>query len=67
MSPWASPIVVKNTPPKGSSQQFILCVDYRKLNAILPLVTPATGTKKRAFILKPLPNIEELFALFKGA
>ena len=51
---------------EGSPQQFSVCVDYRKLNSLLPSVTPATGTKKGAFTLMPLPKIDELFALLKG-
>ena len=67
MSPWASPIVVvKNHTCKGSPL-FRLGTDYRMLNSLLPPVTPATGTKKGAFTLMPLPNIDELFALLKGA
>ena len=68
MSPWASPIVVvKKHTPEGVPQQFHLCIDYRKLNSLLPAVTPAMGTKKGAFTLMPLPKINELFALLKGA
>ena len=34
MSPWAGPIVVvKKHTPEDSSQQFHLCIDYRKLNS----------------------------------
>ena len=53
--------------PEGSLQQFRLCIDYRKLNSVLPSVTPATGTKKGAFALMPLPKIDGLFTLLKGA
>ena len=68
MSPWTSPIVVvKKHTPEGLPQQFCLCIDYRKLNSLLPAVTPATGTKKGDFTLTPLPKIDELFALLKGA
>ena len=68
MSPWASIIVVvKKTTPQGSPQQFRLWVDYRKLNCLLPSVTPATGTKKGALAVMPLPKIDELFPLLKGA
>ena len=52
--------------PEGSSQQFRLCVDYRKINSLLPSVTSATGTKKGTFTLMPLPKIDELFTLLKG-
>ena len=37
------------------------------LNSLLPLVTPAAGTKKGAFALMPLANIDELFTLLKEA
>ena len=68
MSPWASSIeVVKEHTPECSAQQFRLCIDYGKLNSLLPSVTPVTGTKKGAFALIPLPKIDELFALLKGA
>ena len=67
MSPWASQIVVvKKHTPESSLQQFQLCIDYRKLNSLLPTITPA-GTKKGTFALLHLPKIEELFALLKGA
>ena len=68
MSPLASSIVVvtKHTP-EGSPQQFILYIDYRKLNSLLPSVTPATGPKKGAFALIPQSKIDELFALHQGA
>ena len=68
MSPWAGPIVVlKKHTPEGAPQQFCLCIGYRKLNSLLPAVTPDTGTKKGAFALVPQPKIDELFALLKGA
>ena len=68
MSPWVSPnVVVKKHIPKGSPQQFQLCVNYRKLNSLLPIITPATGTNKGALTLTPLQKIEELFVLLKGA
>ena len=67
MSPWASPIVViKEYTPEGAPQQFCLCIDYRKLNSLLPAVTPAMDTKKGAFAFMPLQKISELFALLKG-
>ena len=57
---WASHIVLVNKhTPEGSSQQFHLCVDYRKLNSPLPSVKPAIGTKKGIFNLMPLPKIEQ--------
>ena len=68
MSPWESPIVVvKNHTPEGSPQQFRLCIDYRKLNSVVPSVILTTGSKKVTFALMPLPKIGELFTLLKGA
>ena len=67
MSPWASPIVVVKTHTKGLSHLFCLCINYRKLNPLLPAVTPATGTKKSTFTLMSLPKIDELFTLLKAA
>ena len=57
----------KKHAPEAPSQQFHLCIDYRKLNSLLPSVTPATGTKKGTFTVMPLPKIDELFTLLKGA
>ena len=68
MSPWASPIaVVKMHIPEGSPQQYQLCVDYRKLNSLLPTITPTLGNKKGPLRHMPLPKIDELFAFLKGA
>ena len=53
--------------PKGSPQQFRLCMNYRTLNSLLPSITPATGTKKGNFALMPLPKIDYLSAILKGA
>ena len=54
MSSWVSSIVVvKKQTPEGSTQQFQLCIDYRKLNSLLPTITPATGTKKGTLALLP--------------
>ena len=67
MSPWASQIVVaKKHTPEASPQQFQLCIDYRKLNSLLPTITPATGTKKGALTLMPVPKLDKLFTLLKG-
>ena len=68
MSPWASPIViVKKHTPEGVPQQLHLCMDYRRVNSLLPAVTLAAGKKEGVFALMPLPKIDELFALLKGA
>ena len=64
---WASPIViVRKHTPDGAPQHFCLCIDYRKLNSLLPAVTPATETKKGTFTLMSLPKIDELIALLEG-
>ena len=57
---------MKKHTPEGSPQQFWMCISYRKLNSILPAITPATSNKKGILALMPLPNIDELFALLKG-
>ena len=60
-------VVVKKHTSQGALKQSHLCIDYRKLSSLLPTVAPATGTKKGTFALMPLPKINELFALLKGA
>ena len=68
MYPWAGPIVViKKQTLEGAPQQFHLCINYRKVNSLLPALTPVEGTKKGTLTLMPLPKIKELFALLKGA
>ena len=52
--------------PECAPQQFHLSIDYRKVNSLLPAVTPAGGNKKGAVTLMPLSKINELFALLKG-
>ena len=67
MSPWVGPlVVVKKHTPEGVQQKFNLYIDYRKLNSLLLAVTPEMVTKKAAFMLMPLPKIDELFVLLKG-
>ena len=47
MSTWAHPIVVvKKYMPEGAPQQIHICISYRKVNSLLPAVTPAGGNKK---------------------
>ena len=68
MSPWVNLIVVvKRQIHEGLLQKFHFCINYRKLNSLLPAVTPALGTMKGAFTLMHLPKINELFTLLKGA
>ena len=63
--PMGKPIVVvKNHTPEGLSLQFYLCINYQKLSSLLLAVTPATGTKKGTFTLKPCQR-SELFVLLK--
>ena len=53
--------------PEGSPQQFQLCVDYRKLNSLLPTILPSLVNKKVTLALMPLPKIDEVCAFLKGA
>ena len=53
--PWVSPIVVvKEHTTDGSPQQYHLCIDYIKLKSLLPMISPATGTKKGTLAFMPL-------------
>ena len=68
MSPWTKLYgSSEKYTPEGSPQPFCLCINYRKLNSLLPSITPAMCTKKGAFTLMHLPKIDELFTLLKGA
>ena len=57
VSPWASPIVVvpKRTAP-GEPSKRRLCVDYKALNSLLPLVKKAFSKAKGILTLLPLPK-----------
>lgn len=68
ISPWASPIVIvpKKSGP-GEPQKRRLCVDYRKINELEPEVKKAYSKAKGAISLVPLPKIDELYALLRGA
>ena len=61
MSPWASPIVIvpKKTEP-GEPPRRRMCVDYRMLNSLLPLVNKAHSKAKGIVTLVPLPKIDEM-------
>ena len=66
VSPWASPIVVvpKRSAP-GEPPTCRLCVDYRALNKLLPLVQKAFSNVKGILSLVPLPKID-IYASLKG-
>ena len=55
VSPWASPIVVvpKRTAP-GEPPKRRLCLDYRAVNSLLPLVKKAFSKAKGVLTLSPL-------------
>ena len=68
MSAWASPIVIvpKKTEP-GELPRRRMCVDYRMLNSLLPLVNKAHSKAKGIVTLVPLPKIDEIYAQLQGS
>ena len=68
VSPWASPIVVvpKRTTP-GEPPKQRLCVDYRAINSLLPLVKKAFSKAKGVLTLVPLPKIDEIYTHLKDS
>ena len=68
VSPWASPIVVvpKRSAP-GEPPKRRLCVDYRAINNLLPLVKKAFSKAKGITTLVPLPKIDEIYARLKDS
>ena len=67
VSPWASPIVIvpKKTEPGEPPRR--LCVDYRALNNLLPMVQKVGSKAKGVLTLVPLPKIDEIYAKLKGS
>ena len=68
VSPWTSPIVVvpKRTTP-GEPPKWRLCVDYRAINSLLPLVKKAFSKAKGVLTLVPLPKIDEICTRLKDS
>ena len=57
ISPWASPVVIvpKKSAP-GEPPRRRMCVDYRRINKLLPKVTKADGGKRIHFPHSPAEN-----------
>ena len=68
MSKWASPVVVvpkKSAPDEPPRRR--LCVDFRKINQLAPKIINGRGGTKGTISLEPLPRIDEIFPLIRGA
>ena len=66
ISPWASPVVIvpKKSAP-GEPPRRRMCMDYKRINKLLPEVTNADG-RKGCISLIPLPKVYELYTKLKG-
>ena len=51
----------------GTPTEKVVCVDYRALNNLLPLVTKAHSKNKGVLTLVPLPKFDEMYAKLAGS
>ena len=68
INPWASPIVVvpKKSAP-GEPPRHRMCIDFRKLNELQPVVQHADSETGGNISFVPLPKIDEMYGRLKGA
>ena len=58
-------VVPKSTQPAEHPSRR-LCIDYRALNNLLPVVTKAHSKAQGLMTLVPLPKIDEMYATLTG-
>ena len=68
VSPWASPVVMvlKKSAP-GEPLRRRMCINFHAVNTVQPKVVKADNKAKGNLTLHPLPNINQLYAQFRGA
>ena len=59
-------VVPKRSEP-GDPPRRRLCVDYRAINELLPLVTKAHSKAKGVLTLVPPPKLDEIYARLKDS